>query len=88
MLASSVISCSTSFIKTELMQAHPFNPDFYHEDPVYAREHGGCGRGSDHCDEWRKPLNIDDFVHFKLLKIGRNSRVESGINAALTVALS
>ena len=24
MLASSVISCSTSFIKTELMQAHPF----------------------------------------------------------------
>lgn len=36
MLASSVISCSTSFIKTELMQAHPFNPDFYHEDPVYA----------------------------------------------------
>lgn len=32
MLASSVISCSTSFIKTELMQAHPFNPDFYHED--------------------------------------------------------
>ena len=34
MLASSVISCSTSFIKTELMQAHPFNPDFYHEDYV------------------------------------------------------
>lgn len=32
MLASSVISCSTSFIKTELMQAHPFNADFYHED--------------------------------------------------------
>ena len=25
MLASSVISCSTSFIKTELMQEHPFN---------------------------------------------------------------
>ena len=34
MLASSVISCSTSFIKTDLMQAHPFNPDFYHEDYV------------------------------------------------------
>ena len=34
MLASSVISCSTSFIKTELMQAYPFNPDFYHEDYV------------------------------------------------------
>ena len=27
------------------------------------------------------------FVHFKLLKIGRNSRVESGINAPITVAL-
>lgn len=34
MLASSVISCSTSLIKTELMQAHPFNPEFYHEDYV------------------------------------------------------
>lgn len=34
MLASNVISCSTSFIKTELMQAHPFNPEFYHEDYV------------------------------------------------------
>lgn len=34
MLASSVIGCSTSFIKAELMQAHPFNPDFYHEDYV------------------------------------------------------
>ena len=34
MLASSVISCSTSFIKTELMQAYPFNSDFYHEDYV------------------------------------------------------
>lgn len=32
MLVSSVISCSTSFIRTELMQAHLFNPDFYHED--------------------------------------------------------
>ena len=26
-------------------------------------------------------------MHFELLKMGRNSRVESGINAALTVAL-
>ncbi len=34
MLVSSVISCSTSFIKTELMQGHPFNADFYHEDYV------------------------------------------------------
>ena len=34
MLASSVISCSTSFIKVRLMQAHPFNPDYYHEDYV------------------------------------------------------
>lgn len=34
MLASSVISCSTSFIKSKLMRAHPFNPDFYHEDYV------------------------------------------------------
>ena len=34
MLASSVISCSTSFIKAELMQAHPFKPEFYHEDYV------------------------------------------------------
>lgn len=34
MLASSVISCSTCFIKAKLMQAYPFNPDFYHEDYV------------------------------------------------------
>ena len=34
MLASSVISCSSCFIKTELMQAHPFDPSFYHEDYV------------------------------------------------------
>lgn len=34
MLASSVISCSTCFIKTKLMQVHPFNPEFYHEDYV------------------------------------------------------
>ena len=32
--------------------------------------------------------DTDIFVHFKLLKIGRNSGVESGINAALTVALN
>jgi len=36
----------------------------------------------------KKQLNIDGFAHFELLKIGRNSRVESGINAALTVASS
>lgn len=34
MLASNVISCSTGFIRTELMQAHSFNPEFYHEDYV------------------------------------------------------
>lgn len=34
MLVSSVISCSTSFIKTELMQAHLFDPEYYHEDYV------------------------------------------------------
>lgn len=34
MLASSIISCSTSFIRTELMQAHLFDPGFYHEDYV------------------------------------------------------
>lgn len=34
MLASSVISCSTCFIKTELMQQHPFDSKFYHEDYV------------------------------------------------------
>lgn len=43
---------------------------------------------TNYCNEWRKSLNIDDFVHFRLLKIGSNSRVESGINAALTVASS
>ena len=56
-------------------------------NPVYAGKYRGNFRGSNHCYEWRKSLNIDDFVHFKLLKIGRNSRVESGINAPLTVAL-
>ena len=34
MLSSSVISCSTSFIKTRLMQEHPFRTEFYHEDYV------------------------------------------------------
>ena len=34
----------------------------------------------------QETLNNDVFVHFELLKIGRKSRVESGINAALTVA--
>lgn len=34
MLTSNAIGCSTSFIKTELMLAHPFNSDFYHEDYV------------------------------------------------------
>ena len=34
MLSSSVISCSTAFIKTELLKEHPFNPKFYHEDYV------------------------------------------------------
>lgn len=32
MLSSSVISCSTSFIRADLMKAHPFNQGFYHED--------------------------------------------------------
>lgn len=34
MLACSVISCSTALIETRLLQAHPFNPDYYHEDYV------------------------------------------------------
>ena len=34
MLTSSVISCSSCFIKTELIQAHPFKSEFYHEDYV------------------------------------------------------
>ena len=34
MLASSVISCSTAFIKTELLQNHHFEPEYYHEDYV------------------------------------------------------
>ena len=34
MLASSVISCSTCFVRTQLMQAHPFKPEYYHEDYV------------------------------------------------------
>lgn len=34
MLSSNVIGCSTCFIKTELMQGHPFRSEFYHEDYV------------------------------------------------------
>lgn len=34
MLASSVISCSTALIDSELLKAHPFKPEFYHEDYV------------------------------------------------------
>ena len=59
----------------------------HERNPVYAGKHRGSFRRPNHGNEWRKSLNIDDFVHFKLLKIGGNSRVESGINAALTVAL-
>lgn len=32
MLASSVISCSTALIESQLLKAHPFKPGFYHED--------------------------------------------------------
>lgn len=34
MLVSSVISCSTAFIRADLLKAHPFNPEYYHEDYV------------------------------------------------------
>lgn len=34
MLASNVIGCSTSFIKSELMKTHPFKNKFYHEDYI------------------------------------------------------
>lgn len=34
MLKSSVISCSTALIEAGLLQAHPFNPEYYHEDYV------------------------------------------------------
>ncbi len=34
MLASSVISCSTALIEASVLKAHPFDPDFYHEDYV------------------------------------------------------
>lgn len=34
MLASSVISCSTAFIRADLLKAHPFDSSFYHEDYV------------------------------------------------------
>lgn len=32
MLTSCVISCSTAFIKSELLKEHPFKSDYYHED--------------------------------------------------------
>ena len=38
-------------------------------DPVYAGEHGGDFRGSNHCYEWRKPLNIEIFGYFLRMKI-------------------
>lgn len=34
MLKSSVISCSTALIEAGLLQAHPFNSEYYHEDYV------------------------------------------------------
>lgn len=34
MLSSSVISCSTAFIRSDLLKGHPFNSAFYHEDYV------------------------------------------------------
>lgn len=34
MLSSSVISCSTAFVRSDLLKEHPFIPDFYHEDYV------------------------------------------------------
>lgn len=34
MLVSNVVSCSTAMIQAELLKAHPFNPDYYHEDYV------------------------------------------------------
>lgn len=34
MLASSVISCSTAFIKADILKAHPFDSQYYHEDYV------------------------------------------------------
>ena len=48
------------------------------KNPVYARKHRGNFRGSNHCNEWRKWLNIDDFVYFELLKIGNKSKVKPG----------
>lgn len=34
MLTSSVISCSTAFVKADLLKQHPFKADYYHEDYV------------------------------------------------------
>ena len=34
MLVSSVISCSTAFIRADILKAHPFDSSYYHEDYV------------------------------------------------------
>lgn len=34
MLAKNVVSCSTAMITTDVLKAHPFNPEYYHEDYV------------------------------------------------------
>ncbi len=34
MLVSSVISCSTAMIRSDVLKAHPFDPSYYHEDFV------------------------------------------------------
>ena len=34
MLSTSVISCSTAFIRADLLKEHPFDSSFYHEDYV------------------------------------------------------
>lgn len=34
MLVSSVISCSTAMIRSDVLKAHPFDPTYYHEDFV------------------------------------------------------
>lgn len=34
MLGKNVVSCSTAVIEANLLKAHPFNPEYYHEDYV------------------------------------------------------
>ena len=34
MLYCNVIGCSTALIRSDLLKAHPFKPEFYHEDYV------------------------------------------------------